>query len=61
MTIVNDFDRGLTVVADDGDVRFHAELGTPMYDESAVLVVEREGVAFTLTADGKLWAIREPG
>ena len=61
MTIVNDFDTGLTVVAANGDVLFHAELGTPMYDESAVLVVEREGVAFTLTADGKLWAIQEPG
>jgi outer membrane protein assembly factor BamB len=61
MTIVNDFYNGLTVVADDGDVLFHAELGAPMYDESAVLVVAREGVAFTLTADGKLWAVQDPG
>jgi hypothetical protein len=60
MTIVNDFDDGLSVVADDGEVLFHAGLGTPMFDESAVLVVEREGVAFALTADGKLWAIQEP-
>ena len=39
---------------------FHARLGTPMFAERAVLVVEREGVASTLTADGKLWAIQGP-
>ncbi len=60
MTVVNDFVTGLSVVAGDGDVLFHAELDTPMFDESAVLVVARDRVAFTLTADGKLWAIQEP-
>ena len=60
MTIVNDFSDGLSILAADGEVLFHSEGGDAMWDESAVLVDEEHGVAFTLTADGRLWAIQAP-
>jgi PQQ-like domain len=57
-TIVNDFDAGLSVVTDRGEVLFHTEPGEPFYDESAVLVDREHAVAYTFTADGALWAIQ---
>jgi hypothetical protein len=60
LTIVNDFDTGLSVISDDSKVLFHSDPGEPFFDESAVLVDESNGAAFTATADGILWAIETP-
>jgi outer membrane protein assembly factor BamB len=60
LTIINDFETGLSIVDDHGELLFDREPDDPSFDESAVLVDEPNGVAFTLTADGVLWAIEAP-